>query len=230
MNDWVYNLAMTKTITFLTVLAFSAGLIAAAPPQSAGPSPAEQKEGFKPLFDGKTLTGWTSRAAVPGPGRGNAPAPAPRPAAKWMVENGEIVVVKDSGGGHLVTTQPYGDFTLRLDFWADAVANSGIFLRSPETGAINANDAFEVNIFDPHEQWPTGSVNNVQKTNAKGTPNTAGKWNTYEMTVQGDRITIVLNGQKTVEASAKRLPRGVIALQAPAMGTVKFRNVRIKTL
>ena len=174
----VYNLAMTRSITFLTVLAISAGLLAAAPPQSAGPSPAEQKEGFKPLFDGKTLTGWTSRAAVPGPARGNAPAPAPRPAAKWVVENGEIVAVKDSGGGHLVTTQPYGDFTLRLDFWADAVANSGIFLRSPETGAINANDAIEVNIFDPHEQWPTGSVNNVQKTSAKGTPNTAGKWNT----------------------------------------------------
>jgi hypothetical protein len=50
------------------------------------------------------------------------------------------------------------------------------------------------------------------------------------MTVQGDHIVIVLNGQKTVDASAKRLPRGVIALQAPAMGTVKFRNVRIKML
>jgi Domain of Unknown Function (DUF1080) len=221
---------MTKSITFLTVLAISAGLVAAAPPQSAGPSPAEQKEGFKPLFDGKTLTGWTSRAGVPGPARGNAPAPAARPAAKWAVENGEIVAMKGSGGGHLVTSQPYGDFTLRLEFWADPEANSGIFLRSPETGAINANDAYEVNIFDPHEQWPTGSVNNVQKTSAKGTPSTAGKWNTYEMTAQGDHVIIVLNGQKTVDASAKRLPRGLIALQAPAMGTVKFRNIRIKTL
>ena len=167
---------------------------------------------------------------VPGPARGNEPAPAARPAARWVVENGEIVAVKDSGSGHLVTNQSFGDFTLRLEFWADAVANSGIFLRSPETGAINANLAYEVNIFDPHEQWPTGSVNNVQKTSAKGAPNTAGKWNTYEMTAQGDHLIIVLNGQKTVDASAKRLPRGMIALQAPAMGTVKFRNIRIKTM
>jgi hypothetical protein len=211
------------------MLVISAGLLMA-PPPSAGQTPAEQKEGFKALFDGKTLAGWTSRAAVPGPARGGGPAPAPRPAAKWVAENGEVAMVAGSGSGHLVTNQSYGDFTLRLEFWADANANSGIFLRSPETGAINSNVSYEVNIFDPHEQWPTGSVNNVAKTSAPGRPNTAGKWNTYEMTVQGDHVIIVLNGQKTVDATAKRAPRGVVALQAPAMGTVKFRNIRIKTL
>lgn len=218
---------MKNTIILITTLAISAGL-SAAPPQSAGLTAAEQKDGWKALFDGKTSTGWTPRAAPPGAARGNAPAAPARPAAKWVVENAELVAVKGSGGGHLVTNQAYGDYVLRLEFWSDADANSGIFLRSPESGPINAMNAYEVNIFDPHAEWPTGSINNVQKTSR--TPKTVGKWNTYEITAQGNHVVVVLNGEKTVDATATRAPSGVIALQAPAMGVVKFRNVRIKTL
>lgn len=218
---------MKNTIALITAWALSAGLLAA-PPQSAGLTAAEQKEGWKVLFDGKTTTGWTPRGVPAGAARGTAPATPARPAAKWVVENGELVPVKGSGAGHLVTNQSYGDFSLRLEFWSDAEANSGVFVRSPESGAINANVAYEVNIFDAHDLWPTGSINNVQKTSR--TPKTVGKWNTYEITAQGDHVVIVLNGEKTVDVTASRAPRGVIALQVPAMGVARFKNVRIKAL
>lgn len=166
----------------------------------------EQKEGWTLLFDGKTPNGW-----------------APRGDAKWEAQNGELVAVQGEARGHLATADAYGDFRLRLEFWVDKAANSGVFIRAPETGAINQGNSFEVNISDSSANWPTGSINEIHKN---PTANTVGKWNTYDITAQGDHLVVVLNGEKTVDARASRLPRGPIGLQYGG-GTVKFRNIRI---
>lgn len=167
------------------------------------------------LFDGKTLNGWT-----------------PRGDAKWTVENGEIVAQVGDAQGHLTTAMPYGNFQLRLEFFVDGAANSGVFLRSPEQGAIGQGNAYEVNIFDKSPNWPSGSINEIAKTS--GSITTVGKWNTYDISAQGDHMIAVLNGLTSVDvrvaadAQAKRQARGVIALQyGGGKGTVKFRNIRI---
>jgi hypothetical protein len=59
--------------------------------------------------------------------------------------------------------------------------------------------------------------------------NTGGKWNTYDITAQGSKLVVILNGTKTVDVDHKGHTRGPIALQYGA-GTVKFRNVKIRTL
>jgi hypothetical protein len=198
--------------------------LTAARAQSTGLSAAEQKEGWKLLFDGQTTKGWTPRP--PPAGRG---ATEPPQAGKWAAENGEIVWVKDSGRGYLTTDQVYGDFILRLDFWADAPANTGVNIGVPDTGAISSNTSFEVNIFDDTDQFPTGSINNVQRTST-AKPQTVGKWNSFEISRQGDHVMVVLNGEKVVDIRTALHPGGHIALQAPPAGTAKFRNIRIKTL
>ena len=212
----------TQALTLVAVLALST--LTAARPQSAGLNAAEQKEGWKLLFDGKTTTGWTPRP--PPAGRGAAEAPQ---TAKWAAENGEIVWVKNSGRGYLTTDQVYGDFALRLDFWSDAAANTGVNIGVPDSGAISSNTSFEVNIFDDTEQFPTGSINNVQRTST-AKPQTVGKWNSFEITRQADHVTVVLNGEKVVDMKSTLHQGGHIALQAPAEGTARFRNLRIKTL
>jgi hypothetical protein len=178
-------------------------------------TPQEQKEGWKLLFDGKTLNGWT-----------------PRGDAKWEVQNGEITAVPGEALGFLTTAGQYGDFQLRLEFFLDASGNSGAFLRVPETGQIGQGNSYEVNMFDKSPAWPTGSINEIAKT--PGTPDTIGKWNPYDITAQGDHFVVLLNGEKTVDtraaadALAKRQMRGPIALQyGSAKGVVKFRNIRI---
>jgi hypothetical protein len=193
-------------------------------------TPAEKKDGWKLLFDGKSTTGWTSRGPAPPPAGATPAGPAAIPAVpgKWVVEKGELVPVKDSGRGHLVTDAAYGDFVLRVDFWIDGAANSGIFFRTPETGDITQGNAFEVNLCDGHKQWPTGSINGVQKTS--GTPQTAGKWSTCEITAKGDQLTVVLNGEKVVDTKGNRLPKGNVGFQFPFGGVAKFRNIRIKKL
>jgi hypothetical protein len=59
--------------------------------------------------------------------------------------------------------------------------------------------------------------------------NTGGKWNTYDITAQGSRLMVTLNGTRTVDLQDAKHARGPIALQRTA-GIVRFRNVRIRTL
>jgi hypothetical protein len=75
---------------------------------------------WKPLFNGKDLTGWTV-AAGRGGGRGAAPAagaaaPAPAPAGAWKVENGVLIGGQGGRSGGLVSDEQFKDFELELDF------------------------------------------------------------------------------------------------------------------
>ena len=60
-------------------------------------------------------------------------------------------------------------------------------------------------------------------------PKAAGEWNTYEITAQGPRLVIVLNGQKTADVQDSRHLVGPVALQYGS-GVIKFRRVQIKPL
>jgi hypothetical protein len=211
---------IAASLVAVLLLSLHAGRTSA---QSTGLSPAEQREGWTLLFDGQTLKGWTPRP--PPAGRGGATEPPPT--GKWAAENGELVWVKDTGRGYLVTDKTFADFVLRLDFFADATANTGVNFGVPDTGNISSNTSFEVNIFDDTDQWPTGSINNVQRTTT-ATPKTVGKWNSYEISRQGDHVKIVLNGETVVDMKTTLHPGGHIGLQAPATGMTKFRNLRIK--
>ena len=123
-------------------------------------------------------------------------------------------------------------------------SDSGIFFRG---GGVN-----QVNIWC----WPIGSgelygyrtdEKQSSETRAAVTPRTqadrpVGQWNTFEITVRGERITVVLNGILVIEEA--RLPgiakRGRIGLQhhgamkngqwisPPSL--VQFRNISIREL
>lgn len=175
-------------------------------------TPQEVADGWILLFDGETTFGWKSRVG-----------------SKWAVEDGALSYQAGSGGGYLSTTSEFADFQLHAEFWIDDKANSGVFLRCPPEGEITAINSYEVNIFDPHEQWPSGSINEVAK--ARVSPKTAGHWNTYEMTAEGDHLVVKLNGETTVDVRNSNHARGTIALQnLKAEGSVKFRNIKLKPL
>lgn len=165
--------------------------------------------GFVSLFDGSTLKGWNVL--------GNA---------NWSVVDGAIQAT--SGNGYLVTPMPYGDFQITLEFWVTDDANSGVFIRGEDPSMVTPNNAYEVNINQKAPSgFGTGAIVGVAKPAA--IPPTGGQWNTYDITAQGTRLTVLVNGKQTVNADDSKHARGVIALQYGA-GTVKFRNVRIRTL
>ena len=155
--------------------------------------------------------------------------------ANWRAEDGAIVADKGKGG-YLVSKNSYKDFQIRAEFWADHTTNSGIFIRAQDPNKIGAVSAYEVNIYDqrPDPSYGTGGIVNVAKVDPM--PKAGGKWNTYLITAKGSQLTVVLNGQQTVNVSDGKLAQGPFALQfgngakdAPG-GAIKFRKVEIKPL
>jgi hypothetical protein len=151
--------------------------------------------------------------------------------ANWTMKDGAVVADKLDGKelGYLVSKNSYKDFQIRAEFWVSDDANSGIFIRCEQPKSIGGKTCYEVNIFDqrPDPSYGTGAIVDVGKVDPM--PKAGGKWNTYEITAQGPHFTVVLNGQKTVDAQDSKHARGAIALQY-GQGVVKFRKVEIKPL
>jgi hypothetical protein len=194
---------MKRTALFLSVCALSlssSGLAVQA--QGGG--------GWTMLLEGTSLKGWN----VVGD-------------ANWEVVDKAVQATK--GTGFLVTPVPYGDFQLTAEFWVSDDANSGIFIRCEDPKTITATNAYEVNIYDkrPDQSYRTGGIVDVAKP--ASVIMTGGKWNTFDITARGTKLTVLLNGMKMVDVDDTKHARGPIALQYGA-GTVKWRNVRIRTL
>lgn len=191
------------------------GMAQAAPASMANVlTPAEDAEGWKLLFDGKTLLGWIRRGG----------------SADWKVEDGVITAVATGGPSYIGTASEYTNFHLKADFWQDEGHNSGIFIRGPREAEapVNQKSFYEINISDDHKTFPTGSI--VELHRFDPVPKTAGKWNTYEITAEGDHLVVKLNGTTTVDLKDGAHYSGVIALQAFGTGKVRFRNVKVHPL
>jgi hypothetical protein len=147
----------------------------------------------------------------------------------WRTEGGAIVGDKSAKGGHLVSKKSYKDFQLQVEFWADTTTNSGIFMRCLDRNKITDKTCYEANIFDMREDqtYATGGI--VHRGAVKSPTKAGGKWNTYDITLKGDRLVVVLNGTQTVDTRHSQFKSGPIALQYGA-GAVKFRKVQVRPL
>jgi hypothetical protein len=89
------------------------------------------KEGFVPIFDGKTLNGWHASAKT-----GHSSVSKHQSGGRWVVENGTITGSQDipGNGGIFITDETFGDFEIILEMNNDFGPDSGLFLRSTEDG------------------------------------------------------------------------------------------------
>ncbi|MES2604301.1 MAG: DUF1080 domain-containing protein [Pseudomonadota bacterium] len=148
--------------------------------------------------------------------------------ANWRIENGEFVA--DMGRGFLVTQDTFTDMHIKLEFYAnDGKANSGVYFRINNPDAITDSTAYEANIIDerPDQTGRTGGIPNYAPPSE--IVNAGGKWNTYDITVQGDHIVVIINGIKTVDVHDTTHKSGPLALQYGA-GTIKFKNIQLMKL
>ena len=155
--------------------------------------------------------------------------------ANWRIDE-DAIVADDGSGGFLVTKQPYKDFVLEVEFWADATTNSGIYFRCEDASTITDTSCYEANIFDqrPEAQFGTGAIVHIS---AVAQPYPAGEqWNTLRITAIGSHLTVTLNGVQTANVRDTKLRKGVIALQYGVLpnsvrgGAIKWRKVEIKPL
>ena len=94
---------------------------------------------------------------------------------------------------------------------------------------VTDRTCYEANIFDqrPDPKYGTGAV--VHLAAVAPMPKAGGQWNTYDITLKGGQITVLLNGVRTAELVDGQFASGPIGLQYAA-GTIKFRKVQIRSL
>lgn len=203
-----------------------------------GPGPAKPNTpppGFRALFNGRDLTGWTGVAADPpdlirmtpeerAAAEATAAAEAP---THWTVEDG--VLRFDGSWMSLRTVEEFGDVELLVDWKIAPGGDSGIYLRGCP----------QVQIWD--NAVGSGGLYNNQKKGSQPrhiADRPPGEWNTFRIVMVGDEVTAYLNGQLVVDRAPLEhywdrtapLPaRGPIWLQAH--GTpLWFRSVFIREL
>lgn len=185
---------------------------------------AADDEGFRPLFNGKDLSGWVQ----------------PTDKTIWSVEDGEIVGKTHEGqlkkNEFLVTDRSYTDFVLKAKVKILG-GNSGIQFHSKraDDGAVagpqvDIADGYFGVLYDERgtrgiiERYPPEKAEKLVKK---------GDWNEFTVTVKGNHLTAVLNGTTILDREDPMFPKtGIIALQVhagPPM-EVRFKDLAIKTL
>jgi len=220
------------------------GMLLSVPAHAAEPNTltaAERSEGWRLLFDGKSLAGWRSfRTDTPG--------------AAWRVEGGALVNAGKTGD--LMTTSVHGDFELIFDWKISEAGNSGIIYRIALGEAASFRTGPEYQVLDNQKAADNkianhlaGSLYDIGPAPARDVTKPVGQWNTGRIVVRGWRIEHWLNGEKLLEidlasesgraaiarSKFKDWPRfasmlrGFIALQ-DHNDLVSYRNIKIRDL
>ena len=163
----------------------------------------EAKDGWKLLWDGKTTNGWRGAKLDNFPEKG------------WSIENGILKVHKSDGGestngGDIVTTRPYKNFMLKVDFKITEGANSGIkyFVDTELNKGHGSAIGCEYQILDDTKHPDAKLGVNGNRTlgalydlipPAANKPFRGGFFNTALIIVKGNDAEHWLNGVKIVE-------------------------------
>ncbi|MCX8065294.1 MAG: DUF1080 domain-containing protein [Candidatus Hydrogenedentes bacterium] len=188
---------------------------------------------FTPIFNGKDLKGWEGYT------RG------------FEVRYGKLVCLPTCHL-NLFTNKDYSNFILRFEFKLVPGANNGIGIRVPFM-KHSAYDGMEIQILDDSDPsarglkpWQYhGAIYGVLAPNPKAPLKKCGEWNQEEIIVNGEKIEVIVNGVKIIDANIKELANnptpdgkehrgllnqtGRIALLGHG-SKVEFRNIRLKEL
>ena len=165
------------------------------------------------LFNGRDLAGWRLSE--------------PSARASWQVKDG--VLESPGRGPDLITDAVFADFKLHIEFNCAPHANSGIYLRG----------RYEVQVEnDAQPEGPSERLGAVYGFLAPSppAPRVAGHWQTYDITLIGRTVTVLLNGQTIIDRreipgitggalDSREAEPGPIYLQGSEVGRVSFRNI-----
>jgi HEAT repeat protein len=200
------------------------------------------EEGFKPMFNGKDLTGW--HGLVENPVKRSAMTPAEL--AKKQVEADKKVIanwsVKDGciwftgSGDNLCSVKEYGDFELLADWKITKAGDSGIYLRgSPQV------QIWDTSRIDVGAQVGSGGLYNNQKNPSKPlkvADNPVDDWNSFRILMVGEKVSVWLNGELVVDnvilenywdRTIPIFPKGSIELQAHGTD-LAFRDIYVRQI
>ena len=163
----------------------------------------EANDGWKLLWDGETTAGWRGAKQDAFPEKG------------WVIEEGILKVLRSDGGestngGDIVTTRPYKNFMLKVDFKITEGANSGIkyFVDTNLNKGAGSAIGCEFQILDDRRHPDAKMGKDGNRTLGSlydlipaplDKPFRNGFFNTAMVVVQGNHVEHWLNGVKIVE-------------------------------
>jgi hypothetical protein len=136
-------------------------------------------------------------------------------------------VVEPEGNADLVSDQSFQDMKLHLEFNVEPHSNSGVYLRG----------RYEIQILDDPEM--TGDTHGCGALYSRIAPSKdatkpAGEWQTFDITLVGRDLTVVLNGETIIDGTVEGITGGALSPfedePGPLMlqgdhGKVRFRNI-----
>ena len=160
----------------------------------------QAQKGFKPLFDGKTTTGWHTYNKT-------------NVGSAWQVQDGALHLDPKTkgkdGGGDLVTDKEYKDFHLKYEWKVAPKANSGLIFYVHEEPKYHAtySTGLEMQVLD-NDGHPDGKITKHRSgdlydlVKSKSEPvKPVGEWNKAEIISKKGNLTLVLNGVEVVKTT-----------------------------
>ena len=188
---------------------------------------AEVEPGFTSLMDGKTFNGWKI---------------AEENKNTWKIEDGAFVANGErchlyyEGDG-----KPFKNFHLKVEVMTEPNSNGGIYFHTKYQPQGWPKGGFECQVNNTQSDWiKTGSLYGLACTGLTMAQDK--KWWTQEILVEGNKVTVLVDGKKVVQyvepagAQAgrdfeRKLGEGTFALQGHDPGsTIRYKNIRVKRL
>jgi hypothetical protein len=178
-------------------------------------------EEFQPLFDGKTLSGWTST-----------------PGGEWEVSDGAIVgksPKSERRHGILLTDQKFSDFVVKAKFRVIA-GDSGFYFRVEKVKSGVSVHGFQVEVDSSQETgglYETGGRGWVHKPTADVIDRRSykpGEWTDLELSAIGGHIVVKINGvvsSELKEDTGRRKGQLGLQLHGGQNMHVEFRDIMI---
>jgi len=172
---------------------------------------------WRPLFDGRSLTGWEVEGPIPD---------------CWKVEDG-ILVAHGSKSRLIYTAETFDDVVVRAECRLSDKGNSGLVLRAPRNGdelsGYEAQLAFADSPGTGTSRYLTGGIWNLAEN--RTTKTRPGEWFELEFEARGKRMRVSVDGERTaaVVDGAARNTTGHVALALFDTETrVEFRRIEVR--
>lgn len=174
------------------------------------------RDGYTALFDGKDLSAWKLEGGA---------------ADHWKVDDG--IIRYDGKQRDLWTKASFRDFALWVDWRLPQRGDSGIYLRGASKSQVNiwCNELGSGEVYGYRTDGSLPEEVRKAATPRKVMDRPVGEWNRFFIVLQGDRLTVELNGTRVIDRA--RLPgipeEGPIALQHHG-DPLEFRGIYVREL
>ena len=183
------------------------------------------------VFNGKNFEGWAGAVN------------------NYEVVDKSIQCIKGKGGT-IFTEEKYQDFVVNFEFKLPPGGNNGLAIRYPGKGNPAYAGMCELQVLDnEHARYAKldprqyhGSAYGISAA-PRGLLKKTGEWNTQEVTVEGSRVIVILNGNLLLDEDLSKVDTFMANQKHPGLSLkeghfgfaghsdpVAFRNIKIKRI